>query len=108
MSKTILVVDIETTGFLNQGGKIVEIGIVKLDLDNGNITPAFSSLINEDGFNIKHTQGKFGWIFKNSDLEFADVMQAPSLESHRKEIQELLLFENSFDIIDTLITKINI
>lgn len=89
MSKAILVVDIETSGFLNQGGKIVEIGIVKLNLDNGNITPAFSSLINEEGFNKKHTQGRFGWIFRNSDLEFTDVMQAPSLESQRKEIQEL-------------------
>lgn len=32
----ILILDIETTGFLQQGGKIVEIGIVELDLSNGN------------------------------------------------------------------------
>ena len=34
MSK-ILILDIETTGFLQQNGKIVEIGIVELDLENG-------------------------------------------------------------------------
>jgi len=29
--KKILIIDIETTGFLNDGGKIVEIGIFKLN-----------------------------------------------------------------------------
>lgn len=29
----ILIIDIETTGFLKQNGKIVEIGIVELDLE---------------------------------------------------------------------------
>lgn len=33
--KKILVLDLETTGFLNENGKIVEIGIVELDLDTG-------------------------------------------------------------------------
>ena len=31
----ILILDIETTGFLQEGGKIVEVGIVELDLSNG-------------------------------------------------------------------------
>ena len=73
MAKEILVLDIETTGFLNQGGKIVEIGIVKLDLDSGAITPAYNSLIKEDGLNASHTRNGFGWIFQNSDLDFEDV-----------------------------------
>jgi DNA polymerase-3 subunit epsilon len=47
MENIILVVDIETTGFLNQGGLIIEIGIVKLNLENGEISPAFNSLIRE-------------------------------------------------------------
>lgn len=92
MNKTILVVDIETTGFLNQGGKIVEIGIVKLDLETGNITHAYSSLVKEEGLTIQHTSGRFGWIFKNSDLRYEDVEKAPSLESQRAEIQNL--FDN--------------
>lgn len=90
MPKEILVLDIETTGFLNQGGKIVEIGIVKLDLDSGEITPVYNSLIKEEGLNSTHTQGKFGWIFQNSDLRFEDVLEAPSLMSQKEEIQELL------------------
>jgi len=90
MPKEILVLDIETTGFLNQGGKIVEIGIVKLDLDSGDVTPVYDSLIKEDGLNTSHTRGGFGWIFQNSDLRFEDVMEAPSLDSQREEIQVLL------------------
>lgn len=89
MNNIILVVDIETTGFLNQGGKIVELGIVKLDLDTGKITPAYSSLIKEPGFDISHTKEPFGWIFKNSDLKFEEVKFAPSLESQREIIQGL-------------------
>ncbi len=89
MKKEILVVDIETTGFIEQGGKIVEIGIVKLNLDTGNITPAYSSLVKETGFDISHTKGKFGWIFKNSDLTFEEVQYAPSLESQKEIIQGL-------------------
>ena len=29
------IIDIETTGFLQNGGKIVEVGIVELNLENG-------------------------------------------------------------------------
>jgi DNA polymerase-3 subunit epsilon len=89
MSKIILVVDIETTGFLNQGGKIVEIGIVKLDLETGKITPAYSSLINEPGFDKNHTKEPFGWIFMNSNLSFEEIKFAPTLESQREIIQGL-------------------
>ncbi len=48
--KEIAVVDIETSGFQNQGGLIVEIGIVGLDLDTGNIINEFNSIVKEDGF----------------------------------------------------------
>jgi len=45
----ILILDIETTGFLQSGGKIVEVGIVELNLLNGdvseNITQSPSVLI---------------------------------------------------------------
>lgn len=103
MNRIILVVDIETTGFLNQGGLIVEIGIVKLDLDTGSIIPAYNSLIKESGFNISHTKGQLGWIFKNSDLTFDEVNLAPDLESQRNTIQDLFnqfqatAFNKAFD-----------
>jgi DNA polymerase III subunit epsilon len=89
MAQFILVVDIETTGFLDEGGKIVEIGIVKLDLENGKILPAFDSLIKEPGFDINHTKEPFGWIFKNSSITYEEVLFAPSLESKRDIIQGL-------------------
>lgn len=89
MSKIILVVDIETTGYLEQGGKIVEIGIVKLNLDSGETTPIYNSLIKEPGFDKTHISGKFGWIFKNSDLNYDDILNAPNLDSQRFLIQYL-------------------
>ena len=90
MNKEIAIVDIETTGFLNQGGLIVEIGIVTLNLDNGCITPVYESLVKEPEFSIKHTRHPFGWIFQNSDLEIDDVFYAPSLESLKEDIQGVL------------------
>lgn len=103
MNNTILVVDIETTGFLNKGGMIVEIGIVKLDLATGEITPAYNSLVKEEGFGSHHTVGAFGWIFNNSDLTYEEVDKAPSLESQRDDIQALFdqhyatAFNKAFD-----------
>ncbi|BBE17850.1 hypothetical protein AQPE_2009 [Aquipluma nitroreducens] len=90
MGKIILVVDIETTGYLKQGGKIVEIGIVKLDLETGGIIPVYSSLIKEPGLDISHMAGQFGWIFRNSNLTFDEVMIAPTLEEQRSVIQHIL------------------
>ncbi len=85
----IIIVDIETTAFLQQGGKIVEIGIVELNLKNGVITKLFDSLVKEPGLDESHKEGKFGWIFKNSDLKFEDLQDAPSLEELRPKIQNL-------------------
>ena len=70
--KKILILDIETTGFLGQGGSIVEIGIVDLDLDTGEITEVFESLILEEG-EVK----KDAWIFQNSDLTVEEILDAP-------------------------------
>lgn len=103
MNNTIIVVDIETTGFLNKGGKIVEIGIVMLNLATGVITPAYNSLVKEDGFGPNHKTGNFGWIFNNSDLTYEEVEVAPGMEEQRAEIQSLFdkyyatAFNKAFD-----------
>ncbi len=103
MQNEILVIDIETTGFLNQGGKIVEIGMVLLDLSNGGVTSVYNSLVKETGFDRRHTDNPFGWIFSNSDLKYEDVLGAPSLELQKDKIQSLLdqypatAFNKSFD-----------
>lgn len=72
----ILVLDIETTNFFNRGGLIVEIGVVELNLDNGNITPKYYSLVKEKSFNETH---KNSWIFNNTDLDFNEVNRAKDL-----------------------------
>jgi len=80
----IAIVDIETTGFLNRGGLIVEIGIASLDLQNGEISELYHALVKEEGFDETHRNS---WIFKNSNLTHSEVMSAKPLES--KKLQEI-------------------
>ncbi|PID76835.1 MAG: hypothetical protein CSB24_04595 [Deltaproteobacteria bacterium] len=87
---TIAVVDLETTGFLNQKGLIVEIGIVSLDLGSGTIKEEFNSLVREPGFNAAHARPPYGWIFQNSSLSFEEVEKAPSLHELFDEIQAVI------------------
>lgn len=98
---TIGIVDIETTGFLNQGGKIVEIGIVELDITSGAHKILFDSLIKEDGLSELHTHLPMGWIFQNSTLKYEDLLSAPTLEEVKPQIQEI------FDSFFTGITAFN-
>ncbi len=101
----ILIIDIETTGFLNKGGSIVEIGAVELDLRNGQIKEVFSSLCREKILTEKHRKHPFGWIFENSDLKIDDVRNAPYFESVKNDFQEIInkyplgvtAFNNDFD-----------
>ncbi len=81
----IAVVDIETTGFLNKGGLIVEVGIILLDLENGETECLYDELIREEDFSKEH---KDSWIFENSDLKYKDVLEANSLNIEK--IQEIL------------------
>ena len=121
MENKILVLDIETTGFLPQGGSIVEIGIVELDLNNGDIEILFDSLCYEpDKITSKHRKylklheankpipnGTMGWIFVNSIPKITpkSVKESPVLEDLKEEIQNILdsneigvtAFNKSFD-----------
>ncbi len=80
---------------------ILEIGIVKLDLETGDTKINFDSHVREPTFGDKH---KSSWIFKNSDLKFEDVEKAPLLEELKQEIQEIFhkcyitAFNKSFDL----------
>lgn len=80
--KMLLVLDIETTNFFNKGGKIVEIGIVSLNLNTFEILPIFNKIVREKGFNIKDSQPPHGWIFKNSTLTFEQCLNAELLGYH--------------------------
>lgn len=88
--KEILVLDIETSGFLNKGGSIVEIGIVSLDLESGDIKEVFNSLVKEPILDEKHQQAPFGWIFKNSDLKFSDLENAPTANEVFPKVQKII------------------
>jgi DNA polymerase-3 subunit epsilon len=88
--KEIAIVDIETTGFQNQGGLIVEVGIVGLNLETGSITNEFEAIVKESGFGEKHAKKPYGWVFKNSDLKYEDVLSANDLTNILPEIQTTL------------------
>jgi len=87
MSK-ILIIDIETTGFLQQGGKIVEVGIVELDLSNGNREIIFDSVCWESGLTEKEVDES--WIVKNSDLTKEAIRTSKNLKVLKPQIQEIL------------------
>ena len=103
MQNKILIIDIETTGCLNDGGSIVEIGAVELDLDSGTITEVFNSLCREKILTAKHRDA---WIFSNSDLTPEQVRDAPAFEEVAREFQKLVdkytggltAFNRAFDI----------
>lgn len=102
MSK-ILILDIETTGFLQQGGKIVEVGIVELDLSNGNREIIFDRVCWETGITEKEVDDS--WIVKNSDLTKEAIRTSKNLKVLQPRIQEILneyplgatAFNNAFD-----------
>ncbi len=101
--KKILIIDIETTNFLNKGGRIVEIGIVELNLENGEKKILFDEVCYEDG--ISRQECDNSWIVKNSDLTTEDIRTSKNLKILAKEINRILLnyplgataYNNKFD-----------
>lgn len=97
----IAILDIETTGFLNRGGKIVEVGIVELDLKTGEKKILFDKVVHEKG--ITKSEVENAWIIQNSDLTVEDVRHSKNIETYRKEIQDILnkypctAYNNAFD-----------
>lgn len=102
MSK-ILILDIETTGFLQKGGKIVEIGIIELDLNSGERVILFDEVCYEKGITLDEVEKS--WIIQNSDLTTKMIKYSGSLESKSKRIQQIIndyplgstAFNNAFD-----------
>ena len=99
----ILIIDIETTGFLNQGGKIVEVGMVELNLSNGERKVVFDRVTHEKG--ITRPEVEKAWIISNSDLTVEDVRTSKRLDFLLPEIQSIIsnyplgatAFNRSFD-----------
>lgn len=85
----ILIIDIETTGFLPKGGHIVEVGIVELDLETGGKNILFNRLVAEPEMTFEELERS--WIVENSSLtveEFAE--NAEPIEKVRDVIQNIL------------------
>jgi len=94
MNRTkILVLDIETTGFLPRSDKIVEIGIVLLDLETNTIETIFNEVIKEDGFE-KNKKTKNAWIFKNSSLLYSSCLFAQNFSKYKSLLN--LLFQHYY------------
>ena len=97
----IAVVDIETTGLDPCNDLIIEIGIVELNLHNGQTQVLFDSLVREQGFGDNHRNS---WIFLNSNVKFEEVKDAPPFESVRLKLERILdeypvtAFNKSFDL----------
>ena len=84
----ILVIDIETTGFISSNGHIVEVGIVELDLTTGSRVILFDEVVHEDGMSQRELDN--AWIIQNSDLEINEVDNSCNLESYLPKIQQII------------------
>ena len=83
---SIIVVDIETTGFNPKTSCILEIGICKLDLSVGKCIKLFDKTIKEFSLKAKDANA---WIFSNSDLTYKEILESKSLDHYRNEIQAI-------------------
>jgi DNA polymerase III epsilon subunit-like protein len=99
----ILIIDIETTDFLQRGGKIVEVGIVELNLSNGEKKIIYDKVCHEKG--ITKEEVEKAWIIENSSLTLEEIRNSKPLHVLQPEIQELInsyhhgatAFNNAFD-----------
>jgi len=99
----ILVIDLETTGFLQTGGKIIEVGIVGLNLETGNKKILFSEICRERPIIRKEVEDS--WIVKNSDITIEMIQKSKQLIHLKPTIQSILnkypagatAFNNAFD-----------
>ena len=88
LAERVIVIDIETTGFDSSLDKIIEIGIVELNLKTKEKIILFNSPIYEEGVDLQ----KNSESFTMSSLNYSDIIDAPSLESLKNTLQ--LIFDN--------------
>lgn len=87
MQNEILVLDIETTGLSTANDFILELGIVKLNTDTGEITELFDKIFKDPNLTAKHRRS---WIFENGFMDIDEVRTAKPLSFYADEIQEIL------------------
>ena len=102
MENKILVLDIETSGFLPYG-RIVEIGIIELDVITGEKKVLFDELCNHPSLTAEVLEKD--WICQNGYIKKEDILKALNLEEFKTDIQYILdsyplgatAFNNQFD-----------
>ncbi|MHA1488571.1 MAG: 3'-5' exonuclease [Promethearchaeota archaeon] len=80
----IIVLDIETTALKPNSGIICEVGLCFLNLKTGNVDRIFDTICQEK----KHIDPN-AWIFKNSDLQYDEVINAPFIDDFKGVLQDL-------------------
>ncbi len=86
MNNEIIVLDIETTGLSPLNDFILELGIVKLNLETGEITALFDKVFKEEGLTARHHKS---WIIVNNFMTIEEIRSAQSIEVYREEIQSV-------------------
>lgn len=97
----VAVIDIETTGFSKKFDKIIEIGIVELNINTKEKKVLLNSPIYEKGVEAFEEND----IFHKFDVSYEEVIKAPPLESLQKQLQlifnnyRVTAFNTNFDLI---------
>ena len=98
----ILVVDIETTGFLCNGGRIVELGAVSLDLETGERKIVYDKVFNPG---IERKELETSWIVARGYMDVDAILAGLQFEDERNAVQEIVdahdgvtAFNRNFDI----------
>jgi DNA polymerase III subunit epsilon len=84
MTKNILIVDIETSGFMPLG-KILEIGAVSLNVETGEICQVFDSLCKPEGITVGEVM--HSWIVENGYIDPAELKTSRPLKQVCAEFQ---------------------
>ncbi|MCP4522452.1 MAG: hypothetical protein GY827_12295 [Cytophagales bacterium] len=84
----ILIIDIETTDLSPQKGHIAEIGIVELDLTNGEKKILFDELCHEKGMTLESVQNS--WIVSSGYITVDEIRYSKSLQKHQQRIQSIV------------------
>lgn len=98
----ILVVDIETTGFLGDGGRIVELGAVSLDLDTGEKEIVYDKVFNPG---LSKEELDKTWIVSTGHMKSEEILAGAQFEEEKGSIQAIVdsydgvtAFNRNFDI----------
>lgn len=87
MKSQIIILDIETTGLDPNQDFILELGMVELNLDNGEITELFNQVFKDPNLTARHHKA---WIFENEFMDIEEIRNALPLSEYFDEIQSIM------------------